>query len=93
MLLTNTRIRGLTRALGESSSSSTHASGEYSDLTSSTDNLISPRRVAFVTNATVSQAALANQQQSSPKLKVDQSASKANPLKTISRFFGRAASA
>jgi len=88
MLVTNLRIRGLaTRALGESGSSSTTASGEYVDLTASTDNLVSPRRISLANSGQVSQTALANQQQSSPKPKIDQN--KLNPLKSISRFFGR----
>ncbi len=88
MLATNQRIRGLvTRALGESTSSSTTASGEYTDLTASTDSLVSPRRISLQGSGQVSQSALANQQQSSPKPKL--SDQKTNPLKSISRFFGR----
>lgn len=88
MLATNQRIRGLVnRALGESTSSSTTASGEYTDLTASTDSLVSPRRISLANSGQSSQSPQANQQQSSPKPKIaDQ---KLNPLKSISRFFGR----
>lgn len=87
MLATNQRIRGLVnRALGESTSSSTTASGEYTDLTASTDSLVSPRRISLANSGQASQSPT-NQQQSSPKPKIaDQ---KLNPLKSISRFFGR----